>query len=93
MIESVASLRHKISSAEELESVVRTMKAMAATSISQYENAVRALDDYYRTEQLGLVSCFREEEAGVTVTTPRTQKKTRTAIGVIVFGSDQRLVS
>ncbi len=60
MSDSVASLRHKIGSAKELESVVRTMKAMAASSIGQYENAVRSLDDYYRTVQLGLAACFRE---------------------------------
>jgi len=92
MSESVATLRHQISSAEELESVVRTMKAMAASSISQYENAVRSLDDYYRTVQLGLVTCFREEKAAVTAKTPRTKKKTPAAIGAIVFGSDQGLV-
>ena len=55
MSDSVASLRHKIASAEDLESVVRTMKAMSASSIGQYENAVRSLDDYYRTVQLGLL--------------------------------------
>jgi F-type H+-transporting ATPase subunit gamma len=89
--ESVASLRHQISSAEDLESVVRTMKAMAASSISQYENAVRSLDDYYRTVQLGLVASLRQEKAAVTATPSRTQKKTP-AIGAIVFGSDQGLV-
>ena len=52
MSDSVASLRHKIDNAEDLESVVRTMKAIAASSILQYENAVRSLDDYYRTVQL-----------------------------------------
>jgi F-type H+-transporting ATPase subunit gamma len=36
------------------------MKAMAASSIGQYENAVRSLDDYYRTEQLGLITCFHQ---------------------------------
>ncbi len=62
MSDSVASLRHKIASAEDLESVVRTMKAMAASSIGQYENAVRSLDDYYRTVQLGLAACFQQDE-------------------------------
>jgi F-type H+-transporting ATPase subunit gamma len=90
MSNSVASLRHKIGSAEELESVVRTMKAMAASSIGQYENAVRSLDDYYRTLQLGLTACFREDKA-LGVMSARTLQK-QTAIAAIVFGSDQGLV-
>lgn len=90
MSDSVASLRHKIGSAKELESVVHTMKAMAAASIGQYENAVHSLDDYYRTVQLGLAACFREDKSlGVT---PRMQQQKPAAIGAIVFGSDQGLV-
>jgi F-type H+-transporting ATPase subunit gamma len=83
------SLRRKIASAGELESVVRTMKAMAASSIGQYENAVRALDDYYRTVQLGLVACLLQNE-------PRALRQVKQneagATGVVVFGSDQGLV-
>jgi F-type H+-transporting ATPase subunit gamma len=90
MSDSVASLRHKIGSAEELESVVRTMKAMAASSIGQYENAVRSLDDYYRTVQLGLAACFRENKSLGVIQAIKLQQQT--AITAIVFGSDQGLV-
>jgi len=90
MSDSVASLRHKIGSAEELESVVRTMKAMAASSIGQYENAVRSLDDYDRTVQLGLAACFRENQSSEGRPAIKQQKQTATA--VIIFGSDQGLV-
>ncbi|MGK2870976.1 MAG: F0F1 ATP synthase subunit gamma [Alphaproteobacteria bacterium] len=90
MSDSIASLRHKIGSAEELESVVRTMKAMAASSIGQYENAVRSLDDYYRTVQLGLVACFRQDKTPAVA--GRVAQKATAAIGAIVFGSDQGLV-
>ena len=62
MSESAASLRHQIASAGDLESVVRTMKAMAASNIGQYENAVRSLGDYYRTVQLGLAACLRQDQ-------------------------------
>jgi len=90
MSDTAASLRRKIASAGELESVVRTMKAMAAASIGQYENAVRSLDHYYRTVQLGLVACFRQSEpAGTTM--PAGQKESG-AIGAVVFGSDLGLV-
>ena len=91
MSESAAGLRSKIASAGELESVVRTMKAMAASSIGQYENAVRALTDYYRTVELGLVACFRE--GGPTPLIVGRKRRTVTGpIGAVVFGSDQGLV-
>ena len=90
MSDTAASLRRKISGAGDLQSVVRTMKAMAASSIGQYENAVRALEDYYRTVQLGLVAGFRQREPlGVT---PRAAPKETGAMGAVVFGSDQGLV-
>ncbi len=91
MSESTASLRHKIDGAGELQSVVRTMKAMAASSIGQYERSVHALADYYRTVELGLVACLREDAPAPM----HPERKSRTVagpIGAVVFGSDQGLV-
>jgi F-type H+-transporting ATPase subunit gamma len=91
MIDTTAGLRRKISSARDLQSVVRTMKALAASSIGQYEKSVRALADYYRTVEMGLVACFREREPAASM----VEGKEQTAageIGAIVFGSDQGLV-
>ena len=91
MSESIAGLRSKIASAGELASVVRTMKAMAAASIGQYENAVHALTDYSRTVELGLVTCFRE--AWPTPLIAGRKRQTGTGlISAVVFGSDQGLV-
>jgi F-type H+-transporting ATPase subunit gamma len=90
MSETAASLRHKIASAGDLESVVRTMKAMAASNIGQYENAVRSLVDYYRTVQLGLAACLRQDEPPA-ATVHKVHQETG-EIGAIVFGSDQGLV-
>lgn len=91
MSESTASLRRKISGAGDLQSVVRTMKAMAASSISQYENSVLALADYHRTVELGLVACLRKVGSGPLI--PRTPGQTGTSlINAVVFGSDQGLV-
>jgi F-type H+-transporting ATPase subunit gamma len=56
MSDTTASLRRKIDSAGDLQSVVRTMKALAASSIGQYEQSVRALGDYYRTWSWGWAS-------------------------------------
>ena len=55
MNDSLETLRRKIDGASELESVVRTMKALAASSIVQYERAVRSLDNYYKTVELELI--------------------------------------
>jgi F-type H+-transporting ATPase subunit gamma len=55
---TMESLRRKIDGAGDLEGVVRSMKALAASSIGQYEKAVQSLDDYYRTLELALVACL-----------------------------------
>jgi len=91
MSNSSASLTRKISSAGDLQSVVRTMKALAASSIGQYEKSVLALGDYYRTVELGLGACFRESQPAPSVVKRKGQADT-SAIGAVVFGSDQGLV-
>src|SRR5208282_4878775 len=90
MSDTTASLRRKINSAGDLQSVVRTMKAVAASSIGQYERSVRALGDYYRTVELGLGACLRASEPAV----PRGEKRRRdpVVVGTVVFGADQGLV-
>jgi F-type H+-transporting ATPase subunit gamma len=89
--DTTASLSRKISSAGDLQSVVRTMKALAASSIGQYEKSVRALGDYYRTVELGLGACFRASKPVAPIAN-RKQKTDTSAIGAVVFGSDQGLV-
>jgi F-type H+-transporting ATPase subunit gamma len=90
MSNTTASLRRKIGSAGDLQSVVRTMKALAASNIDQYEQSVHALADYARSVELGLSICFRK-------IAPLAQFETNAgsgegAIGAVVFGSDQGLV-
>jgi F-type H+-transporting ATPase subunit gamma len=51
---TLETLQKQISSGEDLSSIVRTMKALAATSVRQYEKAAESLDDYYHTVELGL---------------------------------------
>ncbi len=91
MSDTTASLRRKIDIAGNLQSVVRTMKALAASSIGQYEQSVRALGDFYRTVELGLGVCFRGAgSAGLM--TGKARRSNEGAIGAVVFGSDQGLV-
>jgi len=93
MSDTTASLSRKIGTAGDLQSVVRTMKAVAASSIGQYESAVRALDDYYRTVQLGLGACLREIERPAPSPAPAPAARRETGpIAAVVFGSDQGLV-
>jgi F-type H+-transporting ATPase subunit gamma len=89
--ETTESLRRKIGSAGDLQSVVRTMKALAASSIGQYEKSVRALADYYRTVELGLGACFREGVPSA-ATRNRDARPRASSIRAVVFGSDQGLV-
>jgi F-type H+-transporting ATPase subunit gamma len=88
--ETAAGLQRKIRSAGDLQSVVRTMKALAASNIGQYEKAVRALIDYHRAVELGLSICFRRSA-------PKARMmegggRTGGVVGAVVFGSDQGLV-
>ena len=91
MSDTTASLRGKIHSAGNLQSVVRTMKALAASSIGQYEQSVRALGDYYHTVELGLGVCFRDAGSSALMT-GETKRTNKGVIGAVVFGSDQGLV-
>ncbi len=89
MSNTTESLRRKIASAGDLQSVVRTMKALAASSIGQYEKSVKSLGDYYRTVELGLSVCFRAAGSSALLT---GETRRRDAIAAVVFGSDQGLV-
>ncbi|MDP4209107.1 MAG: F0F1 ATP synthase subunit gamma [Bacteroidota bacterium] len=90
MSDTLESLRRKINGAGDLESVVRTMKVLAASNILQYEKAVTALGDYYHTVELGLTACFMQAwEPTLAEKERQTQSSTT---GLVVFGSDQGLV-
>jgi len=91
MSDTTTSLHRKIGGAGDLQSVVRTMKVMAASSIGQYEQSVRALADYYRTVELGLGACLRKNGPAPLIAERKRQTDTA-AIGAVVFGSDQGLV-
>jgi len=90
MSETSESLRRKLDGAAELESVVRTMKALAAASITQYERAVHSLDDYYRTVELGLVAWLHQ--SGAEIRLGGAAQAHGGVTGAVVFGSDQGLV-
>ncbi len=83
------NMRQRIASTKDLASIVRTMKALAASKISQYEDSVRSMKEYYRTIILGLSVCLNQQK---TITTPFRKTESEQIIGAVVFGSDMGLV-
>jgi F-type H+-transporting ATPase subunit gamma len=81
-------LGRKIGSARDLRSIVRSMKAVAASNIGQYETAVTALHEYYRTVELAVRACSGVVAKASSPSLPSASNP----VGVVVFGSDQGLV-
>lgn len=80
-------LERRIHSAEDLQSIVKTMKALAAVSIRHCERAVASLAEYNRATVLGLQAVLGTQADGETGDTFGLARAGRT--GVIIFGSDQ----
>jgi len=84
-MQTIEDLKRRIESTQDLHSVVKTMKALAAVKIRQYEKAVTSLDSYHATIEMGLQVVLRDRpEAHVTA-----KEGPRDRLGAIVFGSDQ----
>ncbi len=81
-MDSLESLKKKITTAQELLSVVKTMKSLAAVNIRQLEGAVSSLEEYNRIVDLGWQALFRSPG----MITPA--KQSNRAI-YLVLGSDQ----
>jgi F-type H+-transporting ATPase subunit gamma len=86
-MQTTESLKRRMKSAGDLLSVVKTMKALAAVSIRQYQKAVESLTDYNRTVEMGLQIVLKERMGAMLQRKTSTMKR----LGVIVFGSDQGL--
>jgi F-type H+-transporting ATPase subunit gamma len=84
-METLESLRQRIQSTQDLQAVVKTMKALAAVSIRQYERAARSLEEYNRVVENGLHIALYNRPAGVTIAKERAHAR----LGAVVFGSDQ----
>ncbi len=101
MSDTLESLRRKIGGAKELESVVRTMKVLAASSIGQYERAIISLGDYCHAVEMSLAVYFRQhgqdekKENSIFQASGDNDERSPEPAGVVdavVFGSDQGLV-
>jgi len=78
--------------AGELKSIVRTMKAMAAANIGQYEAAVASLGDYYTSIALGINAYFQDKMIGSLIEMEKLKDNVENSVCAIVFGSDQGFV-
>ncbi|MCD6526978.1 MAG: F0F1 ATP synthase subunit gamma [Desulfuromonas sp.] len=87
MTDTLLGLRRKIASARDLASVVHTMKALAASGIHQYQEAVAALEPYLDTVELGLVACLQPLPNAAILPQAATGEQL-----LIIIGSDQGLV-
>lgn len=92
MTNTTIALRRQIGSAGDLKSVVRTMKASAASAIGQYERSVAALGDYARTVELGLGVCLRAVVSDGSHAYVPSRQAADPVVHAVVFGSDQGLV-
>lgn len=82
-MKTLEELRRRISNVEDVQSVVSTMKTMAAVHIRQYETAANAMAEYLRTIELGFHVLLRDRAI------PSSEPSRR--CGAIIFGSDQGL--
>lgn len=84
-MKTVEGLKRLIQSTEDLYTVVKTMKALAAVNIRQYERAVESLSDYNKTITMGLrVVLGTQSDASI-----RAKTAVLNRVGIIIFGSDQ----
>jgi F-type H+-transporting ATPase subunit gamma len=85
---TIEGLKRKIRSTEDLQSVVKTMKALAAVNIRQYERAVESLKDYSKAVEMGLQVVLRDRPQFMVMARPAPRDR----LGAVIFGTDQGMV-
>lgn len=84
-METIESLRKQISSAQDLYSVVKTMKGIAAVSIRQYERAVESLRVYSEVVERGFQMLVKQQAEVMSLVGSEEDG----ILAAVVFGSDQ----
>lgn len=90
MTDQMRVFQKKIKTMHSLKSVIKTMKILAAINIASYEKAVKALQHYYYSIELGLMACLIQSPQILLAVENKKTEIRRT--GIVVFGSDQGLV-
>lgn len=91
-MDTLEDLNRKRVGAKDIKSVVRAMKAMAASNITQYKLAVASLGDYYYTVLLGIKAYLTAEKIQTVIEKTGIKISLDQAVCAIVFGSDLGLV-
>jgi len=82
------AIQRKIRGAQDLYSVVKTMKALAAVNIHYHERAVEAITEYHQSIEIGFQALLKEK--------PEILKKPKLKdggrMGVVIFGSQRGMV-
>ncbi|KAA6186199.1 F0F1 ATP synthase subunit gamma [Thiohalocapsa marina] len=84
-METLELLRRRSENLEDLQQIVRTMKALSAVSIRQYERAAESLAEYERTVALGLQAVLRDPGHRLPAPKPGQGE------AVVIFGTDHGL--
>ena len=84
-MDTAESVGRSIVITEELQSVVKTMKALAGVNIRQFERAARAVAEYDRTIEMGLEIALKRLPPEALPPKYAPGRK----LGAVVFGSDQ----
>jgi F-type H+-transporting ATPase subunit gamma len=87
-MQTIEGLKRKIQSTDDLQSVVKTMKALAAVNIRQYERAVDSLKDYNRAVEMGLRVVLHDRPELMVEARPAPHDR----LGAVIFGTDQGMV-
>lgn len=85
-MKTIEELRAKIKTVTDMQSVVSTMKSLAAARIRQYESAADATQAYWKTVQLAFQVLLRNRGVVHGRQDPTEQPE---RLGLILFGSDQ----
>jgi F-type H+-transporting ATPase subunit gamma len=84
-MKSLEILKQKKTNTEDLRSVVKTMKVMAAINIRQYQKAVESLEMYNKTLEMGFHIVVKNQPELLV----SRQWAKKGSIGAIVFGSER----
>ena len=84
-MQMLEAIQRKIESAQDLYSVVKTMKALAAVNIHYHARAVEAITEYHQSIEMGFQALLKEKPE--ILKKPLLKNKSR--MGVIIFGSQR----
>ena len=85
-METPEKLLQQLKNLDSLKSIVKTMKALSAANIVQYDAAVASLAEYYRTIQMGLQVVLKDYDENKDISTEFDGHQ-----ATIIFGTDHGL--